>query len=187
MFWVKEKIITLENMRKSRDEELVAQLLAYMVVGEGMNPSKRALDGLYHYEDDEDGLSNKVENGINRIGVDVIINWFDSVYSEILLILHNVKEDFCTLLYGKNHPESLNRVFQVVFLAFFELIVNKKKKIADYNKLIGILLSSISILLSILLAKLLISAIFASAICGFFNPLLIMLDKYFISSKCLIT
>lgn len=139
VFWVKEKIITLENMRKSRDEELVAQLLAYMVVGEGMNPSKRALDGLYHYEDDEDGLSNKVENGINRIGVDVIINWFDSVYSEILLILHNVKEDFCTLLYGKNHPESLNRVFQVVFLAFFELIVNKKKKIADYNKLIGIL------------------------------------------------
>lgn len=139
VFWVKEKIITLDNMRKSRDEELVAQLLAYMIVGENMNPSKRALDGLYHYEDDDEGLSSKVENGINRIGVETIINWFDSVYSEILLTTHEAGLNFCALLYGNKLPESVNRTFQVVFLAFFELIVNKNKKISDYKKLIGIL------------------------------------------------
>lgn len=139
VFWVKEKIITLENMRKSRDEELVAQLLAYMIVGETMNPSKRSLDGLYHYEDDDEGLSSQVENGINRIGADVIIGWFERVYSDILLTIHESGVDFCTLLYGNNQPESVNRIFQVVFLAFFELLVNKNKIIVDYKKLAGIL------------------------------------------------
>lgn len=139
VFWVKEKIITLENMRKSRDEELVAQLLAYMIVGENMNPSKRSLDGLYHYEDDDEGLSSQVENGINRIGAEVITNWFERVYSDILLTIHEAGVDFCTLLYGNNHPESVNRIFQVVYLAFFELLVNKNKMISDYKKLVGIL------------------------------------------------
>lgn len=139
VFWVKEKVITLENMRKSRDEELVAQLLAYMIIGENMNPSKRSLDGLYHYEDDDEGLSSQVESGINRIGADVITRWFERVYSEILLTIHEAGVDFCTLLYSNNQPESVNRIFQVVFLAFFELLVNKNKMITDYKKLVGIL------------------------------------------------
>ena len=137
VFWVQEKIITLENIRKSRDEELVAQLLAYMIVGDNMNPSKHSLDGLYHYEDDDEGLSSRVEEGINRIGVQAIVNWFNVVYSEILLVIHKSGTNFCTLLYGNQQPESVNRTFQVVFLAFFELMVNKRKKVADYNKLIS--------------------------------------------------
>lgn len=139
VFWVKEKIITLENMRKSRDEELVAQLLAYMIVGENMNPSKRSLDGLYHYEDDDEGLSSQVEGGINRIGAEIITSWFERVYSDILLTIHEAGVDFCTLLYGKNHPERVNRIFQVVFLAFFELLINKNMMIADFPKLVEIL------------------------------------------------
>lgn len=139
VFWVKEKIITLENMRKSRDEELVAQLLAYMIIGTGMNPSKRSLDGLYHYEDDEEGLSSRVESGINRIGVDVIVSWFEIVYSEILMTIHKAGTNFSSLMYGDKQPESVTRLFQVVFLSFFELLVNKKKKILDYKKLIEIL------------------------------------------------
>ncbi len=136
VFWVKQKIITIENMRKSRDEELIAQLLAYMIVGENMNPSKHALDGLYHYEDDKEGLNSKVESGINCKGVEVIISWFEKVYSEILLTLHESKVDFRTLLYGNKHPERFNRIFQVVFLAFFELLVNQKMRISDYDKLV---------------------------------------------------
>lgn len=139
VFWIKQKIITLENMRKSRDEELVAQILAYMIVGEKMNPSKRSLDGLYHYEDDDEGLSTQVEKGINRIGGDVLIEWFQKVYSEILLTLRYSNMDFCTLLYGNNHPASINRTFQVVFLAFFELIITSQKKISNYNLLINTL------------------------------------------------
>lgn len=139
VFWVKEKIITLENMRKSRDEELVAQLLAYMIVGERMNPSKRSLDGLYHHEDDDEGLSSQVESGINRIGADIITGWFEKVYSDILLTIHKAGVDFCTLLYGRDHPESVNRIFQVVFLAFYELLINKNKMVSDYGKLVDIL------------------------------------------------
>lgn len=136
VFWVQEKIITLENIRKSRDEELVAQILAYMIVGEGMNPSKRSLDGLYHYEDDEEGLSLRVENGINRIGVQTLTRWFSTVYSEILLVIHKAGTNFSTLLFGDQQPESVNRTFQVVFLAFFELLITNRKIVADYDKLI---------------------------------------------------
>lgn len=139
VFWVKEKIITLDNMRKSRDEELVAQLLAYMIVGERMSPSKHSLDGLYHHEDDDEGLSFQVESGINRIGADIITGWFEKVYSDILLTLHKAGVDFCTLLYGNDHPESVNRIFQVVFLAFFELLINKNKMVSDYSQLVDIL------------------------------------------------
>lgn len=139
VFWVKQKIITLKNMRKSRDEELVAQLLSYMIVGETMNPSKHSLDGLYHYEDDTEGLSSTVENAINRIGDKTIMDWFDTVYSEILFTLHESHKNFCTLLYGDKDPEGVNRMFQVVFLAFFELIINKRKRVENYNQLVDFL------------------------------------------------
>ena len=139
VFWVQEKIITLENIRKSRDEELVAQLLAYMIVGDSMNPSKRSLDGLYHYEDDDEGLASKVEDGIKRIGVQTVVKWFNTIYSEILMVIHKSGTNFCTLLYGNQQPESVNRTFQVVFLALFELMINKQKIVNDYEKLISTL------------------------------------------------
>lgn len=41
-FWVKQKIVTIQNMRVSRDEELVAWILSYMILGDQVEPSSKA-------------------------------------------------------------------------------------------------------------------------------------------------
>ena len=47
VFWVKQEIIPIYNMRISRDEELVAYILTYMILGRSVNPSTKNLDLFY--------------------------------------------------------------------------------------------------------------------------------------------
>lgn len=60
VFWVKQEIIPVYNMRLSRDEEVVAYILVYIILGRSVNPSKTNLDNFYKFnpkEDDNDKLS----------------------------------------------------------------------------------------------------------------------------------
>ena len=51
-FWVKNKIITVGNMRVSRDEELVAYILLYILLGDSVSPSAKNLNRIYGYDED---------------------------------------------------------------------------------------------------------------------------------------
>ena len=58
-------------MRVSRDEELIAYILMYMILGRSVNPSAKNLDAFYKLnldEVDKDHLSTKIENEATKIG-----------------------------------------------------------------------------------------------------------------------
>lgn len=137
IFWVKEKIITIPNMRVSRDEELIAWILAYMIIGKEATPSARELDKLYRMDIDDSGhdLADKVENRINSIGKDAIKNWFLRIHAMMLNILEYSQCKFRKLIFQDDLSEGLVRTYQVIFLALFELVFNDKLKLDNMKGL----------------------------------------------------
>lgn len=136
-FWVKQKIVTIQNMRVSRDEELVAWILSYMILGDQVEPSSKALNHLYQYDENTDNkLSMQMETAIAHVGEDVIISWFRTIHAEMLKILQLANKNFRTLVYSDAYSEGLVRTYQVIFLALFELIIKDGMTVYNYTKLI---------------------------------------------------
>ena len=130
VFWVKEKIITIPNMRVSRDEELVAWILEYMIIGTDATPSAHELDKLYRKVTDESGcaMADKVENKIISIGKDTIKDWFLHIHGLMLSILECSHSEFRKLVFQDELSEGLVRTYQVIFLALFELVIKDRQK-----------------------------------------------------------
>lgn len=138
-WWVKQHIITLQNMRVSRDEELIAWILSYIILGKDIAPSSQALNRLYRYDQfDKDGSTQAavVESRISELGEENIIKCFCRTFSVLLDALHAARKDFSTLIFTKDEPEGLVRTFQVVFLAFYEIVIKEHKMVSDKSGLI---------------------------------------------------
>ena len=138
-WWVKQHIVTLQNMRVSRDEELIAWILSYIILGKNIAPSSKALNRLYRYDQfDKEGNAQAalVEARITELGGDNILKSFCRAISELLDVLHTAKKDFTTLIFSRDEAEGLVRTFQIVFLAFYEIIIQEHKMISDKLSLI---------------------------------------------------
>lgn len=138
VFWVKQEIIPLKNMRLSRDEEVIAYILVYIILGRSVNPSKSNLDNFYKFnprDDDEGHLSSLIENEATKIGAEAIKARFNKVFSELELLLSTSTKPLRVIIFGDN-PVGLVRSFQVIYLAFYELIINEKLKINSYKNLL---------------------------------------------------
>lgn len=139
IWWVKQHIITLQNMRVSRDEELIAWIVSYIILGKEIQPTSKALNRLYRYDQfDKEGSvqSVLVEQRIEELGSDNIIKSFCRTFSVLLDVLYGAKKDFSSLIFTKKEAEGLVRTFQVLFLAFYEIVVIDHKILSDKGGLI---------------------------------------------------
>lgn len=140
IWWVKQHIITLANIRTSRDEELIAWIIAYIILGKQTSPSSKALNRLYRYDLlDQEGNNQAalVENRIRQIGAESIVTRFCKTFSLLLDILHSANKKFPELFFADEEPEGLVRSFQIVFLALYELDQNENQVIVDKKGLIA--------------------------------------------------
>lgn len=138
IFWVKQSILPREKVRESRDEEIIADVLAYMLLDEKPYSNKELLDsyyGIYSSKINEERF-NKLEHKIQKDSPDKIISQFIYVYDELRFILSKTNKQFNKLMFRDAGP-NVPRYFQAVFLALFELLIQKNKKVRDYNKLIS--------------------------------------------------
>lgn len=139
-FWVKQKIVTVPRMRVSRDEELIAWVLAYIILGDSVSPSAKTLDRLYRYQDEESKkLARDVESNIVAYGDDKIQTWFMDVFSTLKTVIESSGKDFRSFIYTDDEGEGLVRSFQVIYLAFFELMIKKSMRIDNMSLLIQLL------------------------------------------------
>lgn len=129
IYWHKHAIVTDDNIRKSRDEELIAYLLANMILQPSIDATSKNLDRIY---DGDFGI----EEEIQKIGEDAIEKYFDIVFAEINKTLGNDK--FCELLFRQD-TKYLNRSYQVVFLSFYDLIIREQLIVANYERLHALL------------------------------------------------
>ena len=124
IFWRKHNLITNENIRESRDEELVAHLLSAILIEPRPAATSSNLDKFY----EENSL---VEQKISRLGEDYIIKMFEAVFDEFRKVFEATRSSFYRVLF-KQQTGYVNRTFQVFFLAFYDMLVKEQMKITNY-------------------------------------------------------
>lgn len=137
IFWVKEGILTKEDVRLSRDEELVSDLVSYMV--SDAPPSSRS-EYIDHYfgivgDDAAKKRFDEMEGLVQRRSVKNVNTDFIAVISKIKEITNTASEPLSRILFPDGVNKRLPRYFQVVFLALHELITKERLVVKSIKKL----------------------------------------------------
>lgn len=138
IFWVSQNILTKEQVRESRDEEIVADILAYMVLSQPPSSRTEFFDDYYGLRDDDAATRryNEVELAVQKRSVELVVVDFIRTLDAIRLILAEAGQSFGRLLF-EQQPARAPRYFQAVFLAFYTLIIREGMAVADSAKLIS--------------------------------------------------
>lgn len=137
MFWVKNGILSRDNVRKSQDEEIIADIVSYMVYDDPVSSRTELLDD--YYQGGEGSSASKyieIENFVQRRNPDLVIVDFLRVLDQIKLVLTRSSETFIQLFFSERQENPVPRYFQAMFLAFYELIVVRNLQISDADAII---------------------------------------------------
>jgi hypothetical protein len=143
LFWVSEGILSRDNVRQSRDEELVADIVAYMVSDDPLSSRTEFLDDFYGmgFDGSSQERFTAIDTAVRKRSADLVIIDFQRTLDQLRLILAHANLTFVQLIFS--HPISpAPRYFQVVFLAFYDLIVRKNLAVSDPAKLVECLRNS---------------------------------------------
>ena len=140
LFWVRQGILSREFIRQSRDEELVADLVSYMVLDDPVSSRAEFLDDYYGMGDDNPSRERfaQIEAAAQRRSADLVISDFQRVLDQIQLTIEMSGLSFVQLLFREPKPPA-PRYFQVIFLAFYNLIVRKNLSVVDRALLVDCL------------------------------------------------
>ena len=141
IFWVKNNIITKEDLRQSKDEEVMADLVAWVSSEKGIRSSSDILNQLYGFskiDESESSLASNMEIQIQKLNAEVIISNIQNVFDELIKVVETSGKTFNRLLF-ENQQAKIARYFQVVFYAFYHLIVKENMEISDVDGLVGLL------------------------------------------------
>lgn len=133
-FYVKNHILTRRSIRESIDEELVAHILGYVCLTEKPTAGSGSLDTFYGEGDSSHAIGQReqIEKFIQTTGFDTIKNNYLVVNECIKDLFSNQNITFLTHILGdKNSSQECPRYFQAVFLALYEVLINRKKIIHD--------------------------------------------------------
>lgn len=144
VFWVAQGVLSKDELRQSRDEELVADLVAYMVSDNPPSSRTEFLDDFFAPGEDEASKKryDEVERFVQRRGPALVIADFQRVVDELSLVLSTATRTFSELLFPGEQIARAPRYFQVVFLALHELIVKKNFSLSSKAMLVRLMDSS---------------------------------------------
>jgi len=142
IFWVKNHIITKEALRQSQDEEVIADIVAWVSSSKGLRSSSDILNQLYEFNivnnNSDSSISNSIEIQIQKINEETVILNIQTIFDEIIEIIKSSGKNFNSLLF-ENQQANISRYFQIVFYAFYQLIIEENMEIVDQTKLINLL------------------------------------------------
>lgn len=117
-FWAKQGVLTEKNIRNSADEELIAKLYGYIILGDIAAPTSYALDTFYR-----EGSSRNLEltEKIEKYGIGKLTHIFTEIIEMIKSLFHDVNSDYSSWLFHDNRKSGKGKVFQAFFLALYDL------------------------------------------------------------------
>ena len=155
IFWIKNKILTKEMLRSSKDEEILADIVAYILLPDTQTSNASILDDYYGFKNSDtqeeklqqenDDLTEENNNLYEQINTaltlkdsTVVKKQFMIIYNNIRLILQESSTTFRDLICNNRGPklQYVPRPFQIIFLSFYDLIFMDKMEITDVDKLI---------------------------------------------------
>lgn len=141
IFWVKNSIMTKEALRQSQDEEVIADIVAWVSSDKGLRSSSDVLNQLYNFDTDgneETSISSAIEIQIQKMNEDVVIANIQFVFDNIMDLVTYSGKTFNSLLFD-NQQAKISRYFQIVFYALYKLLVEEGKAIANKDRLVELL------------------------------------------------
>ncbi|WP_085317228.1 GmrSD restriction endonuclease domain-containing protein [Derxia lacustris] len=130
-FWNKCHILTEENILASRDEEVVAHILLHMLLKEDAQTSSRFLDDVYS---DGSALAIAASDAVLKYGAETIYKHFCFVFDELRKTIDEFGDNLAAHLYT-DEPKRLQNAYQVLYLSFYELLMQKNRKVQNYRTL----------------------------------------------------
>ena len=137
VFWVHHRILERDQVRESRDEEIVADLLASMVLDSMPRYHSEALDEYYGLRPSEakDRRRDRIEAAVQREDPDLIRRRFEYVHGELEAVLKASGKNFTKLIF-KSPRQRVPRYYSTIFLALYELLIRRDRVIIDYAKMV---------------------------------------------------
>lgn len=139
IFWVKQGILRRENVRESKDEEIIADLISYMALTTKPPSNSEILDDYFGVSGKDNKRYIEIESAVKKYSPEVLIKQFTTVYGVLSYILKESESTFGQLLFKTPQSNQIPRYFQVIFLALHELTINKNTEINDLKGLINIM------------------------------------------------
>ncbi|MDP0928986.1 DUF262 domain-containing protein [Paracoccus onubensis] len=141
VFWVAHGVLTKDQLRQSRDEEMVADLVAYMVSDEPVPSRTELFDDYYGATFPMTATSktrfDSVDHAIRKRSIELVDLDYQRVHDALILLLGQSKTTFTGLVFPNgNGGNPVPRYFQAVFLALHDLIVRRGMVVSDSAGLI---------------------------------------------------
>lgn len=137
VFWVTQGILRSTDLRDSMDEQCIADIAVCIVGGQIIERSKDELDEVYKPGSTS---SNRVLDALRVYGADRFSEEFKFCADEILKVCQaglGGSGHLRNLLFKKQTTNAFPSVFAILLIAFHELIVKERRKIADYSGVRG--------------------------------------------------
>jgi len=140
VFWIKQGVLTKEQVRESRDEEIIADILAFMLLDPKPPSRSEVLDDFFGYSDGESPQQRlmQIELAMQKVTTEVATADFQRVLDQLKITLNRAGRTLGQLLLGDQPPRA-PRYFQVVFLALHKLLVVQNQEVTDQDQLIRLL------------------------------------------------
>jgi hypothetical protein len=130
VFWVNQGILRSTDLRDSMDEQYIADIAAFIVGGQPIERSKKALDKIYESGSSE---SEQISNALEIYGSEKFAEEFKYCVDQIIKVCNEGgTEKLRNIVFKENTSNAFPSVFAILMIAFHELIVKDKKKITDY-------------------------------------------------------
>lgn len=138
VFWVNSAIIRREQVRESKDEEIVADIIAAMLLDEMPASSSNNLDEFYSLKA-VTKRATELEEKIRIRSIEKVKSDFFKVFDEIKDLLEIAGKSFNNLISKDRNFDKVPRYYQIVFLALYKLFVKENKKIKSQYDLLKIM------------------------------------------------
>lgn len=133
IFWIKQGIITKELLRKSRDEEIIADSLVYMSLPESQRTSSEVLDELYGYKSGStNSRMEEIEIALQQVDPEIIRSQYLQTHDTLANAMDAVENKFNQYAL-ENTSQSVSRYYTVIFLAIYNLLFRQNMEIANYS------------------------------------------------------
>ena len=127
-FWCHHGIISTKQLRRSDDEEIIADIAAGILSGEPFARSKKNLDSLYSSLQEAGAMETKLKkHGAEKLKSEIkkMFSLIDQTVKKCSKRQGYLKRQFWGS--GKKSSESIKADFHALFMAFYELAVKEGK------------------------------------------------------------
>ncbi|WZI67068.1 MAG: RNA-binding domain-containing protein [Gloeotrichia echinulata CP02] len=129
---MKNGVLTKEMVRESKDEEIVADLVAYMALPEVPRSSSDVLDQFYGLK--ESPRQKEIETALQKVNPDILRKRFLKVYDQIRQVLEISQCTFSELIFSEP-LQIIPRYFQIIFLSIYDLMFKENMEIKNHQEL----------------------------------------------------